>query len=350
MANLGTVKRKLGFKDVLIVPRVSKLYSRKEICLERTFRFGNESITCVPIVAANMDTIGTFAMAGELAKYKMLTCLRKDYDLNAWKYYWKYFSPEHQQFLIPTIGMSDAELQRLKDIRAAGMKTKIVCVDVANGYMRVFHEFIGKVRKELGEHVGIIAGNVVTREGVNCLAYNGANFAKIGIGPGSVCTTRFKTGVGYPQLSAVYECSQEEATLYNPYIIADGGCSSPGDIAKAFVAGADMVMLGGMFAGHDECAGKIVDADGKRYKKFYGMSSNEALGKYNDGKLGYRTAEGKEVLVPYRGPVKETIEDILGGIRSTGTYIGAKNIEEFGNGDFIEVDEQTNNIYGLPNL
>ncbi len=192
----------------------------------------------------------------------------------------------------------------------------------------------------------IIAGNVVTGEMVEELLLSGADIVKVGIGPGSVCTTRIKTGVGYPQLSAIIECADAAHGL-SGQIISDGGCTNPGDIAKAFGAGADFVMLGGMFAGHDECGGDVVERDGKRVMLFYGMSSETAMSKHSGGVADYRASEGKTVHVPYRGPVDDTVKDILGGLRSACTYVGAHQLKELTKRTtFVRVREQHNPVFG----
>ena len=174
-----------------------------------------------------------------------------------------------------------------------------------------------------------MAGNVVTGEMTEQLILSGADIVKVGIGPGSVCTTRKKTGVGYPQLSAVMECADAAHGL-SGHIISDGGCTMPGDFSKAFGAGADFVMAGGMFSGHDESGGETVtDSDtGRKYKEFYGMSSAHAMTKHSGGVADYRASEGKYVLVPYRGPVSGTVRTILGGVRSSCTYVGARKLKE----------------------
>jgi GMP reductase len=194
----------------------------------------------------------------------------------------------------------------------------------------------------------IMAGNVVTGEMTEELLLSGADIVKVGIGPGSVCTTRKMTGVGYPQLSAVIECADAAHGL-GGHICADGGCTTPGDVAKAFGAGADFVMLGGMFAGHDESGGELVERNGEKFKRFYGMSSKTAMEKYAGGVAEYRAAEGKEVLVPYRGPVADTVQEILGGVRSACTYVGARRLKEFSKRTtFVRVTQQANEVFGRP--
>merc|ERR1712217_397776 len=217
-------------------------------------------------------------------------------------------------------------------------------VDVANGYAEAFVQCIRDLRKRFPE-VTIMAGNVVTKEMTEELIFSGADIVKVGIGPGSVCTTRKQTGVGYPQLSAVLECADGAHGL-GGRIISDGGCTCPGDVAKACGAGADFVMLGGMLAGHEECAGEVVQEGDDYFKVFYGMSSDTAMKKHAGGVAEYRSSEGKTVKVPYRGPIDETVRDIMGGMRSACTYIGADKIEELPTRTtFIRVTQQLNTVF-----
>ena len=243
-----------------------------------------------------------------------------------------------------------------------GLKFKYICIDVANGYSESFVAFVRKVRSTFPTHV-IIAGNVVTSEMTEELILSGADIVKVGIGPGSVCTTRIKTGVGYPQLSAVIECADAAHGL-GGHIIADGGCTCPGDVAKAFAGGADFVMLGGMFAGHDEGGGEVitrafqtneilVTSEGehfarelKQFVKFYGMSSEAANNKHFGGLKNYRASEGREVLVPYKGALEPTVVDILGGLRSACTYVGASKLKYLPKcATFIRTNKQFNDVY-----
>jgi GMP reductase len=330
---------KLDFKDVLFVPHRSTLSSRSEVDLNRTYTFRNsqQSWTGVPIIAANMDGVGTFAMHEELAKHGMLTAAVKHYTLQDWID----ARPKNRQFLIPSIGISADELVRAVNIMTMYPDTQFLCVDVANGYTHAFLSFIKQLRSAVGDKVTIIAGNVVTPEITEELILNGVDIVKVGIGPGSVCTTRRQTGVGYPQLSAIIECADAAHGL-GGHIVADGGCTCPGDVAKAFGAGADFVMLGGMLAGHDEGGGQVEDGQ----VTFYGMSSDTAMNKHNGGVAGYRSSEGKTVSVDYRGPVLNTVQDILGGVRSTCTYVGAKTLKELSKRTtFVRVSQQINNIF-----
>lgn len=335
---------KLDFKDVLIRPKRSVLKSRSEVSLEREFRFHHSKSLWqgIPIIAANMDHTGTFAMASALAEHGLLTAL----DKFAMPQHWAEFSSKQPKALsnvFISLGITDQDLKKAEEILSL-VKVSMICLDVANGYTERFVDFLKRLRETHPEKV-IMAGNVVTGEMVEELILSGADIVKIGIGPGSVCTTREKTGVGYPQLSAIIECADAAHGL-SGHVCADGGCTTPGDIAKAFAAGADFIMLGGMLSGHDECLGDVIEEKGKQYKRFYGMSSSEAMEKYFGSVAEYRASEGRSVNVPYRGPVKNTVLDILGGLRSTCTYVGAHRLKELSKRTtFIRVTKQWNDMF-----
>ncbi|XP_006002921.1 GMP reductase 1 [Latimeria chalumnae] len=336
---------KLDFKDVLLRPKRSSLKSRSEVDLMRTFTFRNskQTYTGIPIMVANMDTVGTFEMAQVLSKHAMFTAIHKHYSVEDWK---KFAAnhPECLEHVAASSGSGQADMENLSNILEAVPLIRYICLDVANGYSEHFVEFVKRVHDKFPNHT-IMAGNVVTGEMVEELILSGADIIKVGIGPGSVCTTRIKTGVGYPQLSAVIECADSAHGLKG-HIISDGGCSCPGDVAKAFGAGADFVMLGGMFAGHDQCAGEMIEKNGKKVKLFYGMSSDTAMKRYAGGVAEYRASEGRTVEVPYKGDVENTIRDILGGLRSTCTYVGAAKLKELSRRTtFIRVTQQFNQMF-----
>jgi GMP reductase len=336
---------KLDFSDVLIRPKRSTLKTRREVSLFREFEFRNSGASYhgIPIMAANMDGVGTFDMADALAKQDLFTCLVKHYDIDLLKEWVIEKGKSIQDNWAYSMGISDEDLDRLidfVDVIEMHDHFKFVCIDVANGYTERFVEFVKKVRKLLPKHV-IIAGNVVTAEMTEELILAGADIVKVGIGPGSVCTTRIKTGVGYPQLSAVIECADAAHGL-GGHIIADGGCASSGDIAKAFAGGADFVMLGGMLAGHDEGGGDIKDGR----VTFYGMSSDTAMEKHYGHKANYRASEGRTVTIKHRGPVDQTVFDILGGVRSACTYVGASKLKYLTKcTTFIRVNNTHNRIF-----
>lgn len=337
---------KLDFSSVLIRPQRSQLASRKEVDITRTFKFkhSTHSWTGVPIVAANMDSTGTLGMYQALQKHGMMTALHKHYSYTELVNHFE--NADAYNFSFYSMGIGAADYEKFKVVKEfCGDQLKFVCVDVANGYTQVFVDFIKKLRTEYPELV-IMAGNVVTGDMTQELIFAGADIVKVGIGPGSVCTTRKMTGVGYPQLSAVIECA-DAAHGVGGLICSDGGCTVPGDVAKAFGGGADFVMLGGMLAGHDEAAGEIVMKDGQTFKQFYGMSSDTAMNKYSGGVAEYRASEGKTVQIPYRGPVDATIQGILGGLRSTCTYTGASKLKELSKRTtFVRVNNQINEVFG----
>ncbi|WP_111307442.1 GMP reductase [Confluentibacter sediminis] len=337
---------KLGFKDVMIRPKRSTLKSRSEVNLEREFKFLHSPTTWegIPIIAANMDTVGTFEMAHALSNKKLITAIHKHYTINDWNLFLTNTQDNIVDYIAISTGISKHDSDKLATIINQNPQLKFICIDVANGYSEHFANFV-KATRDLYPDKVIIAGNVVTGEMVEELLLSGADIVKVGIGPGSVCTTRVKTGVGYPQLSAIIECADAAHGL-GGQIISDGGCATPGDVAKAFGAGADFVMLGGMFAGHDESGGEIIEKNGKVFKKFYGMSSSTAMEKHVGGVAEYRASEGKTVEIPYRGRVDTTLQDILGGLRSTCTYVGAQRLKELTKcTTFIRVAEQENQVY-----
>jgi len=335
---------KLDFRDVLIRPKRSVLKTRADVSLEREFKFRHAKITWhgVPIIASNMDHTGTFNMALALAEHRLLTAMDKFIPLEDWKN----LADEHPRLfphIFVSVGIAESDFERLQQIMRFA-PVSMICLDVANGYTERFVSCLEHLREKYPSVI-IMAGNVVTGEMVEELILSGADIVKIGIGPGSVCTTREKTGVGYPQLSAIIECADAAHGL-GGQVCADGGCTTPGDVAKAFAAGADFVMLGGMFAGHDECLGEVIEEHGKKFKRFYGMSSAEAMERHHGSIADYRASEGRSVNVPYRGPVKNTILDILGGIRSACTYVGAHRLKELSKRTtFIRVTHQLNEVF-----
>lgn len=339
---------KLDFKDVLIRPKRSTLGSRSEVDVNRSFRFlhGAPDWTGFPLIAANMDVTGTLAMARALSGFGAMTALHKHYPVEDLV---TFFRSENTRNVFYSLGTAEPDHEKFLAVRKA-VPIPMICLDVANGYTEKFVSLVSRVREECPDAV-IMAGNVVTGDTTEALLLAGADIIKVGIGPGSVCTTRKMTGVGYPQLSAVIECADAAHGLKGQ-VCADGGCTVPGDVSKAFGAGADFVMLGGMLAGHDECEGEIryVDQDGVKIPvamAFYGMSSDTAMRKYAGGVADYRASEGKTVETPYRGAVSLTMKEIMGGVRSMMTYIGATRLKEVPKRTtFICVGSQLNTVFG----
>jgi GMP reductase len=376
---------KLDYKDVLIRPKRSTLGSRKEVDLTRGYTWRNwqpEDMSMeqirpdtrhwrgIPIMASNMDGVGTFEMADKLAEAQIFTCLVKTYSVNDLVCYFdseENTVQERTNYVAMSIGITDRDHDKFRAVyEQTGEKLRYVCIDVANGYSQRFVKFVREFRQQY-PHIVIIAGNVVTGEMTEELILAGADIVKVGIGPGSVCTTRIQTGVGYPQLSAVIECADSAHGL-GGHIIADGGCTCPGDVAKAFAAGADFVMLGGMLAGHDEGGGNVITKfyetneieyqvidhldkrshkiEEKKFVQFYGMSSTSANDKHFGGLKEYRSSEGRTVLVPYRGAVARTIQDILGGLRSTCTYAGAVRLKHLNKcTTFVRCTQTHNSVF-----
>ncbi|MBO6470194.1 MAG: GMP reductase [Pelagibacteraceae bacterium] len=336
---------KLDYSDVLFRPKRSTLKSRKEVDLSRTYKFkhSNKEWSGIPIIASNMDGVGELDVAISLAKHNIMTALTKQHDLqiiNDFKSIKKIFN-----YIALSCGTSKESFTRLNQILSEHSYFQFICIDVANGYSENFSHFISSVREKHPSKT-IIAGNVVTADMTQELILSGADIVKVGIGPGSVCTTRVQTGVGYPQLSAVIECADAAHGL-GAHIIADGGCTCPGDVSKAFGGGADFVMLGGMLAGHKEGGGKIIKQNGIDYIEFYGSSSEEANDKHYGGLANYRSSEGKKVKIPFRGGLDNTIRDILGGVRSSCTYVGALTLKQLSKcTTFIRVSNQYNDTFG----
>ncbi len=337
---------KLDFKDVLIRPKRSTLASRREVDISRTFTFkwSGRTYTGVPVISANMDGVGTMEMAHAFAKdgNGLSVALTKHYPLDDLLAFSKDGGFKNSWY---SIGVGGHDEEKLDAFLKKGGRVDKLCIDVANGYAEPFVEFVRRMRDKFPKTT-IMAGNVVTGEMVEELILSGADVVKVGIGPGSVCTTRKMTGVGYPQLSAIIECADAAHGLKG-LVCADGGCTVPGDLAKAYGAGADFIMLGGMLAGHDQCEGKIIKEKGEKFVQFYGMSSDTAMNKHAGGVAEYRASEGKTVKVPYRGDVSASLQDILGGIRSACTYVGAVELKELSKRTtFIRVTQQINNIFG----
>ena len=335
---------KLDYTDVLFRPKRSTLSSRKDVNLKRTYKFkySNNEWSGIPIMAANMDGVGELGIAEKMSEFDMITCLTKQHDIKKLKQY-KKIKKIYKNIAL-SIGIKKEDFNRLDELLKEFNFIKFICIDVANGYSERFSKFIKSVRDKYPTKT-IIAGNVVTADMTQELVLSGADIVKVGIGPGSVCTTRIQTGVGYPQLSAVMECADAAHGL-GAHIIADGGCTCPGDVSKGFGGGADFVMLGGMLAGHDEGKGKIIKNNGSKYIEFYGSSSLTANKKHYGGLSNYRSSEGRIVRVKYRGKIKDTISNILGGIRSSCTYVGAPSLKQLSKcTTFVRVSNQFNDTF-----
>jgi len=336
---------KLDYSDVLFRPKRSTLKSRKDVDLNRKYTFKHSRLSWkgIPIIASNMDGVGEIDVAKKLSSHKLMTALTKQHDINQIGTIYKkniFFDS-----IALSCGTSKDSYNRLNSILKKYPKFKFICIDVANGYSENFSNFVSEVRKKYPKKT-IIAGNVVTADMTQELVLSGADIVKVGIGPGSVCTTRIQTGVGYPQLSAVMECADAAHGL-GAHIIADGGCTCPGDVAKGFGAGADFVMLGGMLAGHKEGGGDIIQENGTKFIEFYGSSSEEANEKHYGGLANYRSSEGKKVKIQMKNSLDSTIRDILGGVRSSCTYVGASSLKQLSKcTTFVRVNNQYNDTFG----
>lgn len=339
---------KLDYDDVLLVPKRSILTSRKEVSLERTFKFYHSPKvwTGIPIMTANMASCGTFEMARILSKEKIITTFHKYYTHKEYKEFFTTFN--NPDYIAYTLGIRDEDIEQFKIMINTGLinNFSFICIDVPNGYLEKFLEKVRLIRSLCKDHI-IIAGNVVTNDMTEEIILNGADIVKIGIGPGSVCTTRIMTGVGYPQLSAVIECADAAHGMANNsgvgLIIADGGQKYPSCIAKAFCAGADFNMCGSLFSGFEESQGETIEKNGKLYKEYFGSSSNKALGEFYGKKESHRASEGRYTLIPHKGSIHTFLQDLFGSLRSTGTYIGARKLKEFSRrATFIRVGRQLN--------
>lgn len=368
---------KYDFKDVLIMPKRSRLASRSEVSLEKEYTFLNSGrkYKGIPVIGANMDGVGNFEMAAKLASAGLFTTLVKHYTLEQLIEFYNACGPWAIEHTAYSMGISKDDLEKFNQFKKVSY-AKFICVDVANGYQQSFVDFIGKLREKNPDHV-IIAGNVVSPEITEALLFAGADIVKVGIGPGSACSTRIKTGVGYPQLSSILDCADAAHGL-GGHIISDGGCSTSGDVAKAFAAGADFVMLGGMLAGHKEGGGKVINkhietnevlsteilytggssthrkvfaTETKKFVEFYGMSSKKAQEAHDSSLKDYRASEGRVLTIPYRGEVNDTIQDILGGLRSCCSYTGSRSLKELPKRTtFVKTHQQFNAAYGIGEL
>lgn len=339
---------KLDYADVLLKPKRSTLESRKDVTLERSFTFYHSPKvwTGLPVMTANMASCGTFEMARVLSEYKIITTFHKYYSVEDFQ---EFFADFHNpDYVAYTLGIRDEDMQKLREMNDAGLMKhfSFICLDVPNGYLQKFIDAIRTVREMFPEHI-IIAGNVVTNEMSEEIILAGADIVKVGIGSGAACTTRRMTGVGYPQLSAVIECADAAHGISNSQgagrIIADGGQQYISDIAKAFCGGADFSMCGSLFSGFEQSGGKTIEKDGKLYKEYFGSSSNKAMIEHYGKKDAHRASEGRYILLPHKGDLHAFVQDMLGALRSTATYLGASHLKELSKrATFIMVNRQLN--------
>ena len=353
------IEEKLDFDDVLIVPRRSTLTSRN-ILLERTFKFYHSSRVWngFSLCISNMDTTGVFAIAEQLYPKKIITCLHKYYKTDDLIAYFKN-GEMHNNYIrhkIPyvwiSIGMDDNDIKKIQEFYNCTSYYPNICIDVANGHLDSFVNYCAKVRNEFSDSI-ILGGNICIPEMVQeLIIHGGIDIVKVGVGSSQICRTRTVSGVGFPQLSCIIECTNVAHGLKNGdkrlgLVCSDGGCKTAGDVCKGFAANSDFVMIGGLVAGCECCEGEwtyepevlILNNDcpwmggqvtGKMKKKslkFYGMSSYEAQEKHG-GIKDYRASEGEVIQVPYKGPISKIIQEIQGGLRTTCTMVGATQLKD----------------------
>ena len=350
-------EEQLDFDDLMLMPQHSDINSRKEVCIERTFKWlGNDnlqhSFTCIPLMAANMIGIGAPAMAKVLVRNKCICTLEKHYSFEALdKLYSEVADFEktdnveegtYRNLLFPTIGIKEP-FDVLKKLDEKWHINALV-IDVPNAYIPKVIERV-KEAAQLFPHAFLIAGNIVTSERAYTLLEAGCHAVKVNIGAGSCCLTRKLTNCGRPQASAVIDCANAAHNLHK-YIISDGGCKNEGHIVTAFALGADFVMTGSMFMGCDEMETEIIERNGKKFKIAMGSSSKRAQDLVFGGMSSYRASEGREVLVPCKGPLINTLSSIFGGLRSAGSYIGAHYLKDFNkHANFYKVSRTLNNVF-----
>jgi GMP reductase len=367
---------KLDFDDVLIVPQRSTLTSRSEINLERTFYFYHSPRIWngVPIMCANMSFC-SFNMAKALANHKMIACLHKYHSVEDLTNYF-IENPDYIDYTFVSIGYKKSDLNHILQLRQKLNKQPNICIDVPNGHMDAFVKYCKKVRENFPDSI-IVAGNVTnTSSTQELIIYGGVDIVKCGIGGGSACTTRFLTGCGLPQLNCCLENAYVAHGLQNGdkklgLICSDGGIKTSGDAAKALVGGADFLMLGGYFAGTEECTGEWTyeyetmhgfwqpldpeyKFECKKRKKtftYYGMSTHYSQEMYEDHLKKYRASEGTKIIIGYKGSVDQIIQELLGGIRSCCCYIGSRSIKDMSKcGQFCRVNQihsNKNPIFGV---
>lgn len=338
----GHFPEKLDFNQVLILPKPTDIASRNDVDLF-TNKIQNIHPSTIPIIAANLDTVGTFSMAKELLSYNVMTCLHKHYTDEEYISFFKTLSNEQKNKIYFSTGITESDFQKLKIVYQYS-NIRNICLDVAHCETPYVYNHIDKI-KNIIPNINLMVGNIATPDSIETFANLNVKILKCGIGSGALCTTRLMTGVGVPQLSANLECAQE-AKRFGIHICSDGGCVYPADIVKALGCGASVVMIGSMLAGTDECEGQWVEENGKRFLISYGMSSSTAMKKHGSELKHYRASEGRTVKVQHKGPVSSIVQQILGGIRSACSYTNSHNLIEFPNNvDFIQVNSTHNNMF-----
>ncbi len=305
------------FDDILLVPAYNHYESRRVVDTSVTDKTGKFKLN-VPLMTSNMDTITEHKMANFMGSKGGIGVLHRFLSIEA--NVEEYKKCEYPTFV--SVGCNEKDMERVEALRDAG--ARLFCVDVAHGHARYVGRTLKRLRDSLPSDICLMAGNVATYAGADFLASCGADIIKVGIGGGSVCTTRIKTGYGIPMLTSIQECSRVDRSL-----VADGGIRTAGDVVKALAFGADFVMLGGMFAGTRPTPGDVhTDAQGSKYKLYRGMASREAQENFMGNMGDWKAAEGVQTTVAYREDEENIVADILGGLRSGLTYGGSATIRE----------------------
>lgn len=316
------IRKGLSYDDVLLVPQYSNIDSRSSIDIGTDLGKGLK--LSLPIISSPMDTVSESEMAVAMYRAGGAAVIHRYNTINEQLRQAKIAMTKcNDQYYNVTIGgavgVSGDYLERAQELRKA--HAKFICVDVAHGHHRLMKRALYALRKVLGDHFHIMAGNVATLQAINDLADWGANSARCNIGGGSICSTRVQTGHGLPGLQTIFDCARTDRDIK---IIADGGIRNSGDIVKALAAGADVVMCGSLLAGTDESPGEVYqDIDGSRWKSYRGMASKEAQVKWRGH---YSSHEGVATRIPYRGPIKPILDDLERGIRSGFSYSGAHDL------------------------
>ena len=331
----------LSFDDVLLIPKYSKIGSRIDVNLQTKI---SKRITLdIPLISANMSDVTGIQMAIALGKLGGLGVIPR--FLPSDEQAKQVSLVKKQKVLVgAAVGARNGIIERAEKLIKAG--ADILFIDIAHGHMQKNLDATSKLKQVFGKYIDIVSGNAATYEAANDIFKAGADSVKVGVGPGSICTTRIETGSGVPQITAILECARA-ARKYKKYIIADGGIKTSGDIVKALAAGASAIMAGSIFAGTDEAPGKLIYKDGKKYKIYNASTSlaekrNHSKLNKNEIEIHYtKQIEGVESIVPHKGPLKDLVEKFTANLRSGFSYSGAKNINNlWKNASFIQITSQ----------
>jgi len=326
----------ITFDDILLIPSYNHYESRRLVDLSVTDKSGKLTLA-LPVMSSNMDTVTESEMANFMSDKGGIGVLHRFMSIE--RNVLEFKNCRATTFV--SVGCGDKEFERAIALRDAG--ATFFCIDVAHAHAKYVGRTLKRLREQLGDAC-IMAGNVATYAGADYLASCGADLIKVGIGGGSVCSTRVKTGFGVPMLSSIKECARVDRS-----IVADGGIKAPGDIVKAIAFGADFVMVGGMLAGTRPTPGPVLTKeDGRQVKEYRGMASREAQDDFIGGMPEWKTAEGVAVEVPFRDDADAVMADIIGGMRSGLTYGGSDTIRELQRKLDYLVVSQASRIESLP--